>query len=232
MGWIVKPPSFDPSKKYPLILEIHGGPFGNYNVGVQLHVPELRRERLRRAATRTRAAAPATAASSSNGIDHNYPGPDYDDLMAGVDTVVGKGYVDTSRMYVVGLQRRRRAFELGDRPHRSLRGGGGALPGDRLDQHGRAHRHPALHLQLLQEAVLGRSVRLARALVADVGRQGDDADAADDGRARSADADAADRGVLRGAEGERRAGRSCCSSTRSITAPDRSRRTTFARSST
>ena len=37
-----------------------------------------------------------------NGIDHNYPGPDYDDLMAGVDTVVGKGYVDTSRMYVSG----------------------------------------------------------------------------------------------------------------------------------
>jgi len=32
-GWIVKPPSFDASKKYPLILEIHGGPFGNYNVG-------------------------------------------------------------------------------------------------------------------------------------------------------------------------------------------------------
>ena len=37
-----------------------------------------------------------------NGIDHNYPGPDYDDLMAGVDTVVGRGYIDTSRMYVSG----------------------------------------------------------------------------------------------------------------------------------
>ena len=37
-----------------------------------------------------------------NGIDHNYPGPDYDDLMAGVDTVVGKGYIDTTRMYVSG----------------------------------------------------------------------------------------------------------------------------------
>src|SRR5262249_13429795 len=31
-GWIVKPPSFDASKKYPLILEIHGGPFSMYNV--------------------------------------------------------------------------------------------------------------------------------------------------------------------------------------------------------
>ena len=29
-GWIVKPPDFDPARKYPLILEIHGGPFANY----------------------------------------------------------------------------------------------------------------------------------------------------------------------------------------------------------
>src|SRR5262249_56923457 len=29
-GWIIKPPGFDPAKKYPLILEIHGGPFANY----------------------------------------------------------------------------------------------------------------------------------------------------------------------------------------------------------
>ena len=32
-GWIVKPPDFDPSKGYPLILHIHGGPYGMYNVG-------------------------------------------------------------------------------------------------------------------------------------------------------------------------------------------------------
>ena len=38
----------------------------------------------------------------SGGIDHNYPGPDYDDLMAGVDATVGKGFVDTTRMYVSG----------------------------------------------------------------------------------------------------------------------------------
>src|SRR5205814_7254532 len=32
-GWVVKPPAFDAAKKYPLILEIHGGPFAMYNVG-------------------------------------------------------------------------------------------------------------------------------------------------------------------------------------------------------
>lgn len=29
-GWIVKPPGFDPEKQYPLLMEIHGGPFGMY----------------------------------------------------------------------------------------------------------------------------------------------------------------------------------------------------------
>jgi hypothetical protein len=29
-GWICKPPGFDPTQKYPMILEIHGGPFANY----------------------------------------------------------------------------------------------------------------------------------------------------------------------------------------------------------
>ena len=32
-GWIVKPPDFDPTKKYPLMLSIHGGPHAMYNVG-------------------------------------------------------------------------------------------------------------------------------------------------------------------------------------------------------
>jgi dipeptidyl aminopeptidase/acylaminoacyl peptidase len=35
-------------------------------------------------------------------IENNYPGPDYDDLMAGVDTVLGRGYVDPRRLYVSG----------------------------------------------------------------------------------------------------------------------------------
>src|SRR5258708_19880312 len=38
----------------------------------------------------------------SNGIDHNYPGPDYDDLMAGVDTGVGPGYIRPKRMFLSG----------------------------------------------------------------------------------------------------------------------------------
>ncbi len=101
MGWIVKPPSFDASKKYPLILEIHGGPFGNYNVGFNYMFQNFAANGFVVLVTNPRGST-GYGSDFINGIDHNYPGPDYDDLMAGVDTVVGKGYIDTSRMYVSG----------------------------------------------------------------------------------------------------------------------------------
>ena len=100
-GWIVKPPTFDASKKYPLILEIHGGPFGNYNVGFNYMFQNFAANGFVVLYTNPRGST-GYGTDFINGIDHNYPGPDYDDLMAGVDTVVGKGYIDTSRMYVSG----------------------------------------------------------------------------------------------------------------------------------
>jgi dipeptidyl aminopeptidase/acylaminoacyl peptidase len=101
MGWIVKPPSFDASKKYPLILEIHGGPFGNYNVGFNYMFQNFAANGFVVLVTNPRGST-GYGSEFINGIDHNYPGPDFDDLMAGVDTVVGKGYIDTTRMYVSG----------------------------------------------------------------------------------------------------------------------------------
>jgi len=101
MGWIVKPPTFDASKKYPLILEIHGGPFGNYNVGFNYMFQNFAANGFVVLVTNPRGST-GYGSDFINGIDHDYPGPDYDDLMAGVDTVVGRGYIDTSRMYVSG----------------------------------------------------------------------------------------------------------------------------------
>ena len=101
MGWIVKPPSFDASKKYPLILEIHGGPFASYNVGFNYMFQNFAANGFVVLVTNPRGST-GYGGDFINGIDHNYPGPDYDDLMAGVDTVVGKGFIDTERMYVSG----------------------------------------------------------------------------------------------------------------------------------
>jgi dipeptidyl aminopeptidase/acylaminoacyl peptidase len=100
-AWIVKPPAFDPAKKYPLILEIHGGPFAMYNVGFSYMFQNFAADGYVVLFVNPRGST-GYGTAFSNGIDHNYPGPDYDDLMAGVDTVVGRGYIDTKRMFVSG----------------------------------------------------------------------------------------------------------------------------------
>jgi dipeptidyl aminopeptidase/acylaminoacyl peptidase len=100
-GWIVKPPAFDPAKKYPLILEIHGGPFSMYSVAFNYMFQNFAANGFVVLYTNPRGST-GYGGAFSDGIDHNYPGPDYDDLMAGVDAAVGKGYVDQTRMYVSG----------------------------------------------------------------------------------------------------------------------------------
>jgi dipeptidyl aminopeptidase/acylaminoacyl peptidase len=100
-GWVVKPPDFDTAKKYPLILEIHGGPFGNYNVGFNYMWQNFAANDFVVLYVNPRGST-GYGSGFSGAIDHNYPGPDYDDLMAGVDTVIAKGYVDTTHMYVSG----------------------------------------------------------------------------------------------------------------------------------
>jgi len=135
-GWMIKPPDFDPSKKYPLILEIHGGPYGNYNAGFNYMWQNFAANDFIVLYANPRGST-GFGHEFSDGIDHNYPGPDYDDLMSGVDAAIAKGFVNTSHMYVSGCSGGGSAFELGDRAHGSVRRGGRPLPRDRLAQHGR-----------------------------------------------------------------------------------------------
>jgi dipeptidyl aminopeptidase/acylaminoacyl peptidase len=100
-GWIVKPPDFDAAKKYPLILEIHGGPFSMYSVAFNYMFQNFAANDFVVLYLNPRGST-GYGTAFSGGIDHNYPGPDYDDLMAGVDATVSKGFIDTTRMYVSG----------------------------------------------------------------------------------------------------------------------------------
>lgn len=100
-GWIVKPPSFDPSQKYPLIMEIHGGPHGMYNVGFSYMYQNFAANGYVVLYTNPRGST-GYGSAFGNAIERRYPGVDYEDLMAAVDTVVNRGYIDTRRMYVGG----------------------------------------------------------------------------------------------------------------------------------
>ena len=71
---------------------------------------------------RIRAAAPAYGQEFGNIIQYHYPGDDYKDLMAGVDDLIARGWVDPGKARRHGRQRRRRADELGDRPDHAFQG--------------------------------------------------------------------------------------------------------------
>lgn len=100
-GWVQKPPDFDPHKKYPLILNIHGGPHTAYGY-VFFHEMQWM------AAKGYVVLYPNPRGSTSYGeafgniIQYHYPGDDFKDLMAGVDELVKRGYVDEKRMGVTG----------------------------------------------------------------------------------------------------------------------------------
>jgi dipeptidyl aminopeptidase/acylaminoacyl peptidase len=100
-GWIVKPPDFDPNKKYPMLLEIHGGPQGMYGVGFDMMWQVFAANGYVVLYTNPRGST-GYGDTFVRAIEKQYPGPDYDDLMAGVDTVIGRGYVDPKQLYVSG----------------------------------------------------------------------------------------------------------------------------------
>ncbi len=100
-AWIVTPPNFDRSKKYPLILEIHGGPFAAYG-------PKFSTDYQLYAAAGYAVLYTNPRGSTSYGqefanlIHHKYPGQDYDDLMSAVDAAIAQGYVDADNLFVTG----------------------------------------------------------------------------------------------------------------------------------
>lgn len=100
-GWLVTPPDFDASKKYPLILEIHGGPFTAYGPHFSAELQLMAAAGYVVLYTNPRGST-SYGHDFANEIHHNYPGQDYDDLMAGVDAAIAGGYVDPSRLYVTG----------------------------------------------------------------------------------------------------------------------------------
>lgn len=100
-AWLLTPPDFDPAKKYPLILEIHGGPYAAYgplfSTDYQLYAA---------AGYVVLYANPRGSTSYgeafANLIQHDYPNHDYEDLMSAVDAAIAQGHVDADNLFVTG----------------------------------------------------------------------------------------------------------------------------------
>jgi dipeptidyl aminopeptidase/acylaminoacyl peptidase len=100
-GWLVKPVDFDPKKKYPMVLWIHGGPWSMYNVGFNWGYQNFAAKGYAVLYTNPRGST-GYGQEFVNGIQYSYPGKDYDDLMAGVDAAIAKGFIDERNLFVCG----------------------------------------------------------------------------------------------------------------------------------
>ncbi len=100
-GWIVKPPGFDPSRRYPLILEIHGGPFANYGDRFDVEKQAMASAGYVVLYTNPRGST-SYGEEFGNLIHHVYPENDYYDLDSGVDAALDLGYVDPDRLFITG----------------------------------------------------------------------------------------------------------------------------------
>jgi acylaminoacyl-peptidase len=100
-GWLIYPPDFDKSKKYPLLLDIHGGPHAMYGVEFthQMHVFAGRGYVVLYTNPR---GSTGYGEEFGNCIHGSYPGDDYKDLMLGVDAVIARGFIDPSKLTVTG----------------------------------------------------------------------------------------------------------------------------------
>jgi len=100
-AWVQRPPDFQAGKKYPLILDIHGGPHSAYGYVFDHEFQWM-------AAKGYVVLYPNPRGSTSYGqefgniIQYHYPGDDFKDLMAGVDELIARGWVDPEKLGVTG----------------------------------------------------------------------------------------------------------------------------------
>ena len=100
-AWVIYPPEFDKSKKYPLILEIHGGPHTAYGPHFSMELQLMAAQGYVVLYTNPRGST-SYGEEFANLIHHNYPSQDFNDLMDGVDAVIAKGFINEKQLFVTG----------------------------------------------------------------------------------------------------------------------------------
>jgi dipeptidyl aminopeptidase/acylaminoacyl peptidase len=100
-GWVLTPPGFDSSKKYPAILEIHGGPLVQYGYFFMHEFYYLAAQGFVVYFCNPRGGR-GYGEEHAKAIFNNWGDADYRDLMAWADLVVRLPYIDPDRMGVTG----------------------------------------------------------------------------------------------------------------------------------
>jgi len=100
-AWLIKPPGFDAARKYPLLLYIHGGPHVLYGECF-FHEMQVHASHGFLVLIANPRGSTGYGEDFANSVQYRYPGDDYRDLMAALDSVIARGYVDEKRLGVGG----------------------------------------------------------------------------------------------------------------------------------
>ncbi|MBO0781551.1 MAG: S9 family peptidase [Ktedonobacteraceae bacterium] len=100
-GWILKPPDFDPTKRYPMILQIHGGPHTQYGYGFFHEMQVQAANGYVVLFTNPRGSA-GYGRDFSIAVRGAWGEVDSLDIMAGVDALIARGFIDEHRLGVTG----------------------------------------------------------------------------------------------------------------------------------
>jgi dipeptidyl aminopeptidase/acylaminoacyl peptidase len=100
-GWVLKPPEFDPTKKYPLIVQIHGGPHTQYGYGF-FHEMQVQAANGYVVLLTNPRGSIGYGREFSRAVRGAWGEKDSLDILAGVDTLLSRGYIDEGRIGVTG----------------------------------------------------------------------------------------------------------------------------------
>lgn len=101
-AWLFRPPEYNPARRYPMVVEVHGGPHAMAGAGFSP-------SRMRRTADGWLVLVVNPRGSTgfggdfANAVARAWPGTDGDDILAGVDDVLARGLADATRIALVGL---------------------------------------------------------------------------------------------------------------------------------
>lgn len=100
-AWLLFPPDFDPARRYPLVLDVHGGPNGHYGYAFNNVQQCLATNGFLVLFANPRGSS-SYGRNFTQRVIQDWGGEDYCDLMALVDEVAGRAYVDTERLGIFG----------------------------------------------------------------------------------------------------------------------------------
>lgn len=100
-GWVLCPPGFDPTKKYPAILRIHGGPHAAYGDTWNHYVALMAARGYVVVWTNPRGSQ-GYGEAFTRAVVEDWGGKDSQDILLGLDAAIAQGFIEPDRIAVTG----------------------------------------------------------------------------------------------------------------------------------